>query len=221
MADSPIGKHLKSDHLFLFVGTNPLPNWVAARLLTQPGAKVHLICTSDVSEQRRRLQDALQSDPNHPLTVDWRETDGADERKIYDAVRSLAEEIKKTSNGSVGLNYTGGTKMMSVHAHHALRDVFPRERQPIFSYLNAGDMELKFDSASGQQPVSVSSCKKICLKAEELFSLHGDLKKSSLEKDVKGEIAALGLAVIHSHEAGQDVWKKWYRNLKDNKPVAR
>ncbi len=30
---NPIPEHLRSDHLFLLVGTNPLPNGVAAKFL--------------------------------------------------------------------------------------------------------------------------------------------------------------------------------------------
>lgn len=228
MANGLIEDLPKSDHLFLLVGTNPLPNWVAARLLTLPSARVYLICTSDVAEQTRRLQVALQGDEDHPLSVNWIETDGADERKIYDAVRKLAEGVRKEverawqegKEGSVGLNYTGGTKMMSVHAHHALRDVFatlPNERQPIFSYLHAKDLEMKFDGASGQQPVPVSQYQKICLSAELLFQLQSDPKKFTYETLPRCATAAKGLATIHSHEVGQHVWRNRYRDLAQSK----
>lgn len=229
MSENRISDELRCDHLFLLVGTNPLPNWVAARLLTRLNAQVHLLCTSDVSEQTRRLKEALQRDPAHPLSVDWIETDGADERKIYDAVRRMAEEVRKElekawqdkKKSSIGLNYTGGTKMMSVHAHHALRDVFadlPRERQPVFSYLHAGDLEMKFDSASGQQPVDVSTLPAACLSAEMLFCLQSDLKKFRYETVPKGVDAARGLAAIHSHEVGQYLWRNRYRELAQSKP---
>ena len=34
------------DHLFLLIGANPLPNYVAARLLTRPGGQLHLLASS-------------------------------------------------------------------------------------------------------------------------------------------------------------------------------
>src|SRR5437868_4689248 len=239
----------RCDYLVLLVGTNPLPNWVAARLLTKPKSKVHLLCTAEVFDQTRRLKEALQSDPAHPLSVDWIETDGADERKIYDVVSEKAEEIRRElekawqegRESSVGLNYTGGTKMMSVHAHHALRDVFanlPRERQPIFSYLNAGDLKMRFDSDVCPEPKDISNLPAVCLSAEMLFRLHNNPKKFKLEILIKDQDSvaylekssqqaleqpvpfatrkrvARGLALIHSHKAGQKAWGGWYKELK-------
>ena len=39
MKDNPVPEELRSDHLFLLVGTNPLPNWVdrSVLLMTQVG----------------------------------------------------------------------------------------------------------------------------------------------------------------------------------------
>ena len=43
MTDFPIPEEYRSDFLFLLVGTNPLPNYVAARLLAQPDATVYVL----------------------------------------------------------------------------------------------------------------------------------------------------------------------------------
>lgn len=43
----------KTDYLFLLVGTNPLPNYVAARLLARPKGKIYLLhsrTTGDIAQ---------------------------------------------------------------------------------------------------------------------------------------------------------------------------
>jgi len=46
---------------------------------------------------------------------------------------------KVSPSADVGLNYTGGTKAMSVHAYHVLRQAFPRG---CFSYLDAASLKM-------------------------------------------------------------------------------
>jgi hypothetical protein len=50
------------DHLILLVGGNPLPNYVAARVLTKEDAKVSLIYSEDSETIADRLKEALGKD---------------------------------------------------------------------------------------------------------------------------------------------------------------
>lgn len=109
------------DDLLLLVGTNPLPNWVAAKELLNPGGRVHLLYTKGVERHARRLRDILEKRERIP--VSWLATADADARKIYDEVKAYAARLAQNPNRKLGLNYTGGTKMMAVHAPHAVATV--------------------------------------------------------------------------------------------------
>lgn len=204
-----IPEHLQCDVLFLLVGANTLPNWVAAKLLLQPGGRVHLVYTKGVKKQAERLKEILEEDEKIP--VSWFETAEADELNIYDRVKTYVQEFRKKDKKRIGLNYTGGTKMMAVHAHRAIIEA--GESDLVFSYLNAGDLEMKFDyPPGGVRNISLVSPVRISI--EKLCKLHDDSKKFKLETLAKCPDAARGLALVYSKEAGQASWQKWYDGLK-------
>lgn len=208
MNEQPIPDYLMSDHLFLLVGTNPLPNWVAAKLLTKPGGCVHLIYTSGVEPQMERLKKILEKDQQANLIVAHFPTSEASEAKIFDDVQRQAATLAKAQPGRVGLNYTGGTKMMSVHAHRALRCVF---KDPLLSYLDASTLTLKFDSPINDEP-DISRAPKTQISLETLLRLHDeyyDSQRLPYEQTAKYPIAARGLVEVHSNYSGQGVWRKW------------
>ena len=65
-ANQPIPDELRSDHLFLLVGKNPLPNLVAASLLAKPGATIWLLHSDDPEEGpkgTKRAAEALEIAP--------------------------------------------------------------------------------------------------------------------------------------------------------------
>lgn len=214
-------KDRRSDHLFLLVGGNTLPNWVAAQLLLkQPNGRVYLVYTSGVRKQLERLKRILEEEEK---PVSCFETDSADEEKIFKVVKDQAERLARTTSGKIGLNYTGGTKMMSVHAHHAIRDAV---HDPILSYLDAHSLKLKFDDPPGGER-EIALAPQVCISIEKLFKLHGDPKKYkrgdrdrfSYDDKVRAPNAARGLAIAHSHSSGQELWRKWYNEMMKTKPV--
>lgn len=96
MTNQPvIPQNYVSDHLFLLVGANPLPNLVAAKLLFKPGGQLYLVhssATQPVAERLARywIEVEKQSQPKY-VFVD--EADGTDIRqksimrcKIFKAV---------------------------------------------------------------------------------------------------------------------------------------
>jgi hypothetical protein len=217
MKDNPIDESLRSDHLFLLVGTNPLPNWVAAKLLLNPGGRVYLIYTDAVKDEAaKRLRRVLRQDGINVSEEDDILTREADADDILDVLQKPLEKLK---GQSVGLNYTGGTKMMSVHAHRTFSDFSNSSKKPgtqvSFSYLDAGSLKMKFDY-KGEYSVSTA----VEITPETLLKLHGDFEtgKMPYEKDVKGQSAATALSLINSHRAGVETWRKTWLNLKEILP---
>ena len=129
----------QTDHLFLLVGTNPLPNLVAAKLLAKAGGTVHLVHSSNTADVARRLEEVLSRlhSVGRFQKVEVHEADARDiENKVGAATRAL--------DGSIGLHYTGGTKPMAVHAFRAVDREGSRRHPPaVFSYLDAASFELR------------------------------------------------------------------------------
>lgn len=159
------------DHLFLLMGENPLPNAVAAMSLLQPGGKPYLIHTTYTRKQAERLAGVLKTvshlQPAHLIDLD-------DNQAEASVIRQRIQAIAKTLAGKVGMNYTGGTKAMSVHAYRALEQVCS---QPVFSYLDSNTLEMAIDNDNG---VSTRFKVSLPLSLEQLFRLHGLTWRSQL-----------------------------------------
>jgi hypothetical protein len=227
--------HLLCDDLLLLIGTNTLPNWVAAQLLIKPGGTAHLGYTRGVRKHAERLKAVLEEEQRpkpeaERIKVEWFETNEADERKIFDDVRGRAASLKHGGGRVIGLNYTGGTKMMSVHAHRAMRDL---NLIASLSYLDARSLQMKFDYPNGGEfDISLDSCIRIGI--EKLIRLHDKYsdpqKNIQYQQKAKAPDAAAGLIEVYSKYSGQHVWGDWCRTnlkvgnlnagwLKKNKPV--
>ena len=207
MRNNSIPDELRSDHLFLLIGTNPLPNWVAAKLLLKPGGCVHLVYTSGVKKQMERLREVLNQEG---ISVNTIETKDSDEMRIREDVKAQAEKLKKETGKVIGLNYTGGTKMMSVHAHRALHSL---NLVQCLSYLDARTLSFKFDRpANNGKPVEIALAPEVCISMEKLLCLHEDYdpRNVSYETAARYADAARGLVEMHSNYSGQHVWWKWY-----------
>jgi hypothetical protein len=57
-----IPENYKVDHLFLLVGENPLPNYVAARLLLNDKGTIYLVHTTGTVKQAERLRNILEEE---------------------------------------------------------------------------------------------------------------------------------------------------------------
>jgi Asp-tRNA(Asn)/Glu-tRNA(Gln) amidotransferase A subunit family amidase len=140
------------DHLLLLVGSNPLPNAVAGKLLVAAGGMITLIHSQDTASLAERLESWLKSggDSEAPVAhVDLAEVKESDADSVYRRVEKVLRdyESKARQMGRVrmGLHYTGGTKVMSVHAYRALEDWArdqSREREALFSYLDAHTLNM-------------------------------------------------------------------------------
>jgi hypothetical protein len=197
----------RTNHLFLIVGANPLPNFVAALLLSRKGGTIRLLHSKGTEEVKNLLEQAIK---NRVLgaTVIPHEIDEARGHKIYKKMKEIIEKIKDTSSGqSVGLHYTGGTKAMSVHIHRAFKDGMP---EGIASYLDARTISLDIDDQD--EPIRLNLMNMdFSINLEELISLHGyfppEIRQTPFQTDLYREII-----LVYSKEESLRAWRKWVQS---------
>ncbi len=162
--------------LFVLVGENPLPNYVAARLLLEPGGRLYLVHskgpggTGNVASQLRTF---LATDRSHLAACEVHLVP-VDE---YDAVqlhRDLEPYLARAEAQTMGLHYTGGTKFMAVHSHRVVEDICQRRgRDLILSYLHADTLQLSIEPRPGNPGLCRSVVDAVQLELADVFALHG------------------------------------------------
>lgn len=205
----PIPEDKKVDHLILLVGGNPLPNYVAARLLGRDPANIHLVHTSqtdDVADKLIKRLDPTGKIKKLPVTQE--------PFKIYAKIDEL---IKNLGPGSVGLHYTGGTKAMAAQAYHAARS---SKGNVQLSYLDARSSCLYFEGVSPDAhaiPFSAIDDPRVALTVHEIMELHGiSLQRpdgsNSFEQHVSTKRLLIAQAILNSN---LDHWADWIsKNLR-------
>lgn len=168
-------------HLFLLVGKNPLPNYVAAKLLIEQGSTVHFVYSTETEIFKKNLDSKLRSQLGTSFfsSNDIHLTDPSDALDIKNAVKPAFDNIGQYSE--IDLNYTGGTKAMSVHVYRAIEE-FGKAKNCIsrFSYLDPRKLKLCYDNQSaglttapiGLNQPSSDGFKKTKLKLREIIELH-------------------------------------------------
>lgn len=200
----------RTDHLFLLVGTNPLPNYVAAMLLAKDDGRVHLLHTSGARgtyKVAERLRTAIR-EKYSGAEVSLHEADDSDGLMIFTKVGEILSGL--SPDVSVGLNYTGGTKAMAVHAYRALEHHnFSRK---VFSYLDARSLDLVVDSNfEGERRFFVGD--EIRVDLEKMMALHG------YKAEMKTEVKFLPyfynvLASELQHKGVLNEWRTWMERTK-------
>ena len=220
----------KADHLFLLVGTNPLPDWVAARLLLRSDGVVYLVYSSEpgktigdvqsvayTASTAKKLADYLSATTlrTQPVYVPVaHESDSAViYAAVYNAIRKLKETGKIDYDHIVGLNYTGGTKVMAVHAYRAITDCHHEGHfvQPILSYLDARRLELAIDptsSAPNREVFDVALSEEARIDLSGLFELHQS-RVPSLKRDVKARPIIDALVALAASPSDWQAFKQW------------
>jgi len=158
------------EHLLLTVGGNPLPCAVAAKLLLKPGGIIHLVYSTASERAASRIFSTLKADQTCAIPLEQFERDSD---TVYDRVLRYVAELPRDAR--IGLHYTGGTKVMSVHAHRAVRAVRP---EAVMSYLDAARLELLIERPDAQRDAALSlrepSVRAACaLTLDDLWALHG------------------------------------------------
>lgn len=190
------------DHLFLLTGQNPLPNAVAALTLLRSQGVIYLVHTTFTAQQAQRLRELFTSyDHIAAIAMVDLGQDQAEASVIYQAIANIAQDLK----GKVGMNYTGGTKSMAVHAYRIIAQLYP---QAVFSYLDSNSMEMVIDNISRRSDRLKVRPK---LSLAELFKLHGlQWRKDNppLTSPLYPE-AAIALAKLHQNPHHQRAWRTW------------
>ena len=161
MKNRPVSREMS---LILLVGSNPLPNYLAACAL-RPQRAV-LLYTSEVEQPMRRLKRAIQAALPDIEASSEHVADATDPRAVAEATQRALE----IAPGAY-LNYTGGTKVM---AAHALRVFYQRGgKRERALYLDeggcAGPPMLRFDDGN----LALLARHGVSLKLSTLLELHG------------------------------------------------
>ena len=203
---------VRSDHLILLVGGNPLPNAVSACLLLKQGGRVTLIYSKGSLDVARRLADWLRQrlqaviDPvNAQLCVQEQEP-----ASIYNRVQSALNQYE---DSAVGLNYTGGTKAMAVHAYRAVEAwAASNNRSAIFSYLDARTNCMFFDASPWVIPVDLA----VSLELQDMLALHGWTLDSMLKPVqtpiLPGTARAIAAAYVAGCGSSSTYYAEWKRD---------
>jgi hypothetical protein len=134
------------------------------------------------------------------------EVEESNPNNIYNKVKEKIADC----TGSIGLNYTGGTKTMSVHAYRALEKA--DAPQKYYSYLDARRLSMVFSDRAS--PLSVGT--RVTVSLKELLDLHGLPEQ---QQEMKGSDALIwphttqALATIYANEEQQKTWRDWLRSL--------
>jgi hypothetical protein len=187
----------QTDNLFLLVGTNPLPNYVAAKVLWNGKGQVFFLVTSDTNDVAQRIQRLLGLKGGQFTILN--EVESSNAAQIF---KTINEKIK-TLSGSIGLNYTGGTKAMGIHAYRAAE---ASKKSIQYSYLDAKTLEMCFD-VSGHR-VAVGAL--VTMDIEQMLQLHNwEKEKPFLTVPERPEL-------LDSIVAHWDEWQAWTKALRQN-----
>ena len=227
-------------HLLLLVGSNPIPNAVAGKLLIRPGGTITLIHSKDGFKIAQRLKSWFVNAGFSDSHIGFKEVQESEASMVYDLVHEALEQYERnvlkhvendSSNASggqiarVGLNYTGGTKVMSVHAYRALENWAKSldRGEAIFSYLDARTLQLRFDRIPGGDAISFPVGLEVDIGIHDLLALHNwRLEKEPAMMPVLPQSAA-SLLTIHSSSSDSREWADWLHNelfRNARKPVA-
>lgn len=194
-----ISEIYRAKHLLLLVGTNPLPNLVAAQLLLAENGVVYLICseeTARVADHLYRYLDQQHVKVQMPGAI--KATDAQDiETTITKLVRGL--------DGKVGLHYTGGTKAMAVHAYRAVeRTLTHGAHAPVFSYLDANTFELRIDPDYHEKVLL-----EVSPKLRDIVTLHGNPLKAGLPSQDSVMLPVAQALAQSAGAGGIAAWRNW------------
>jgi hypothetical protein len=207
------------NHLLLLVGSNPVPNVVAGKLLTAPGSTITFIHSKDGSDLAQRLGEWFGS--TGYTDIRFAEVKESNATSVHKEVSKKIEEYERNHAGTnqthtarMGLNYTGGTKVMAVHAYRALEQWASKpNREAVFSYLDAHTLQMLIERTDDMPPIPFDVGLEVEISIRDLLKLHNwELRKDSpIAVPVLPESAAALLA-IHNNITDADIWAGWLRN---------
>ncbi|MGI0485879.1 DUF1887 domain-containing protein [Pantanalinema rosaneae CENA516] len=205
------------DHLFLLIGENPLPNYVAAKLLLAKGGIPHFIYTTDTDETAKRLATILQNEGFKPAKMRSLEDRESDAFRIENVVQ---QELDTITTGKIGINYTGGTKTMAVHAYRTLcyekkNNSYQKRLNIQFSYLDPRHLEMCIEEGSDLIRLKIRP-DTLEIKLPKLFQIHQlELDHDPVREPILPELA-VALAQLYSDIEAKDnltQWRNWFYEI--------
>lgn len=210
MNDTDIFAEYRTKYLFLLVGTNPLPNYISALLLSEDNGTIFLLHSrKEKAAHTERIAKFLEAGikTRKPQTkVFLRRVDEVDSLRIETQIKKILNDSTLSFTGTVGLNYTSGTKPMAIHTYNTLKSRF--KGKLTCSYLDARQLAFYIEDVPGNPYPANNS---IHVSLNELAALHG-YQVGGLRKESKHENLAIALAEVHETEAGATSWFCWRRN---------
>lgn len=208
----------KVDHLFLLIGENPLPNYVAANLMLNKGGTAYLVHTTDTLTEARRLQKILGHELNGFKAIELCPLDNY-ESDAYYIQKEINEKLKTIKGGKIGLNYTGGTKAMSAHSYRTLfyekmsNKTYKQREDIIFSYLDPRKLEMCIDKEDNERGHLKIRPETLEVELVKIFQLHGLEFKQKPLKDAQLPNLAAALTNIFNSDSKRKQWFDWYCNV--------
>ncbi|HKQ08169.1 MAG TPA: DUF1887 family CARF protein [Blastocatellia bacterium] len=199
----------KVEHLLLLVGENPLPNAIAGNLLVAPTGKITLLHSTETVQAAQKLQGWFSK---RGMNIELKKIEESNPVSI---TQGVFERLDKRNASSVGLNYTGGTKAMAVHAYRALEKwAKAKNLSPIFSYLDARTLSLVIDPGDGEShDVQIEYVgRHVIMELRELMKLHGWLLSHPPVTTPVLPQSAKTLADVYADIALADQYKDWKHN---------
>ena len=193
----------RTDHLLLLIGTNPLPNLVAAEVLLKPSGTLHMVCSEGTCGVAKRLAEHFQKKGSSVKIEEKLTVEAMDAHNIGAAIERRLGRL----TGTVGLNYTGGTKTMAVHAYRAVEHLLSsRQPAPVFSYLDKDTFRMRFDPDMAERVLF-----EVQPTLDELAALHGSVfqlapKRKPSDLVMPDVAAALARS---ARSGGLDAWRTW------------
>lgn len=208
----------KVDHLFLLIGENPLPNYVAAKLLINKGGTAYLVHTTDTQKSASGLRNILRNELIGLKDIELRSLNDY-ESDAYYIQKEINEKLRSIESGQIGLNYTGGTKAMSAHSYRALfyeeikdktNKTYQQREGVIFSYLDARRLEMCIDKEDKERVHLPIKPDTLQVELKRLFELHRlELKNSPTQETLLPELVK-ELATVFADEVKVKDWFKWF-----------
>lgn len=206
----------KVDHLFLLVGNNTLPNYVSAQLLAEASSQIFLVYSEGVQGQYERMQ-TLLGEGDHKNTgkgykifpIQVKEANPKD-------IRNQVSKAARSLTGTIGINYTGGTKTMAVHAYNAIQQEAVKATS-YFSYLDARTLSMVIEGGGLSYPQVIPISRELQLSIGELLGLHGIEAESSTE--LQWPKSAAAIAKAHANQADHKAWQGWIAKTFFREPI--
>ncbi|MCB0044655.1 MAG: DUF1887 family protein [Caldilineaceae bacterium] len=210
-----VPENWKTKHLILLVGGNPLPNYVAGKILLQDGGKLHLIHSTDTRKIAEHIGNQFGKENSkwyaHPCN------DPASRDDIESALYSVLQEC---GSESVGLNYTGGTKAMSVHAYSAIKS-----KVAVATYLDSRTLTLRrMDDQATERIADVQFAVEPTL--DNLMDLHNiSVQKGRIRNETIHDEFNKGMGASYANPETANLYEIWcqryLRNFKNIQGPAR